>query len=185
MDYARLLKTCKNNDRQAQRTLYNLFKDKMMGICMRYAARKEEAEDIFQEAFIKVFKNIKNVREPEKLEGWVRRIIINTAINHYHSPHNSSLIKQIDRESEEEPNKDFEDTFDRLSNEQLRELINGLPDGYRIVFNLHVVDGYSHPEIAEMLQISTGTSKSQLSDAKRCLRSKLKTLGIDRYERTR
>ena len=185
MDYARLLNKCQKKDRQAQKALYNLFKDKMMGICLRYAARKEEAEDIFQEAFIKVFKNISNVREPEKLEVWIRRIIINTAINHYHSPHNSRVIKSIDGESEKEPNQDFEDTFDKISNEQLRALINELPNGYRIVFNLYVVDGYTHPEIAEMLQISVGTSKSQLSDAKSSLREKLKTLGIDRYERAR
>ena len=184
MDYTQLVKKCQKNNRQAQQELYALFKNKMMGICLRYATRKEEADDIFQEAFIKVFKNIKNVREAEKLEGWVRRIMINTAINHYHSPHNSPLVKQIDEGTEAESNQDYEEIIDKLHNSQLLELIAQLPDGYRVVFNLYVVDGYSHPEIAEMLNISIGTSKSQLYDAKRLLRTALKKLGIERYERT-
>ena len=156
MDYTQLVKKCQKKNRQAQQELYGLFKNKMMGLCLRYATRKEEADDIFQEAFIKVFRNIKNVREAEKLEGWIRRIMVNTAINHYHSPHNSDLLRQIDEETEVESNHDYEDTIDRLHNNQLLELIGTLPDGYRMVFNLHVVDGYSHLEIAEMLNISCG-----------------------------
>lgn len=184
MDFAQLLKKCQSHNRQAQRELYGLFKNRMMGVCLRYAKRKEEAEDIFQEAFIKVFKNIKSLREPEKLEAWVMRIIINTAINHYHSPHNSRQTNQIDRGFECKPNQDYEDIIDKLNNGQLLGLINELPDGYRIVFNLHVIDGYSHPEIAEMLKISVGTSKSQLHEAKSCLKMRLKKLGISRYEKT-
>lgn len=184
MDYAQLLKKCQKHDRQAQRELYELFKDRMMGVCLRYVHHKEEAEDIFQEAFIKVFKNIKNLREPEKLQAWIMRIIINTAINHFHSPHNTRHSKQLDRGFESQPNKDYEKIIDKLNNRQLMQLINTLPDGYRMVFNLHVIDGYSHPEIAEMLQISVGTSKSQLHEAKSALKMRLNKLGIGKYEKT-
>lgn len=183
MDHALLVKKCQKNDRKAQQELYSLFKGRMMGICLRYARRQEDAEDIFQEAFIKVFKNISNLRESEKLEGWVRRIIINTAINHYHKSFSSQIMKDVDEEEEGSSNQDYEGIIDKLNNFQLLAFINELPDGYRLVFNLYVVDGYTHPEIAEMLHISVGTSKSQLFAAKKILKSKLSKLGIEKYER--
>lgn len=154
-----------------------------MGICLRYASQKAEAEDVFQEAMIKIFKNIGTLREPARLESWVRQIIINTAINHYHDQHNIRLNKNIEDTCKTETGQEYEEIVDKLSNSELIAMVNNLPDGYRIVFNLYVIDGYKHQEIAKMLNISVGTSKSQLHAAKTLLQKQLLKVGIKKYER--
>lgn len=154
-----------------------------MGICLRYASQKAEAEDVFQEAMIKVFKNIGTLREPARLESWVRQIIINTAINHYHDQNNIRLNKNIEDTCKTEAGQEYEEIVDKLSNSELIAMVNNLPDGYRIVFNLYVIDGYKHQEIAKMLNISVGTSKSQLHAAKTLLQKQLLKVGIKKYER--
>jgi RNA polymerase sigma factor (sigma-70 family) len=183
MDYAQLVGKCKQKQPQAQQELYSLFKNRMMGICLRYASQKAEAEDVFQEAMIKVFNKIDTLQEPSKLQSWVRQIIINTAINYYHDRHNIKFIKNLEDECPQETGQECEAIVDKLSNSELIAMVNNLPDGYRIVFNLFIIDGYKHQEIAKMLNISVGTSKSQLHAAKTLLQKQLLKVGIKKYER--
>jgi RNA polymerase sigma factor (sigma-70 family) len=181
MDYKKLVEGCKANERKAQQQLFHLIKDKMMGVCLRYANSKAEAEDVLQESFIKVFDKIDYLKEPEKLEAWARRIFVNTAINTYHKAYN----KYEDVQEHENINDEnhYTDIIEKLDKNQLLHQINELPKGYKLVFNMYVIDGYTHPEIAETLQISVNTSKSQLHAAKAILKKKLKELGIHRYEK--
>lgn len=181
MDYAQLVRKCKQKQPRAQQELYSLFKNRMMGICLRYASQKAEADDVFQEAMIKVFNKIATLQEPSKLESWVRQIIINTAINYYHDQHNIKFLKNLEDECQQETGPDYEEIVGKLSNSELLGLINQLPDGYRMVFNLYVIDGYKHQEIADMLNLSVGTSKSQLHAAKKMLQKKLLKVGIIKY----
>jgi len=181
MDAAKLIKRCKKNDRKAQNLLYETYKGRLMGICMRYAQDREEAEDMFQEAFVKVFKSIDQLKDAQALTGWVCSIGVRTAINYYHKVvkhryHDDSADVQVG-------NEDDIGILDSLTNEQIVKAIEGLPVGYRQVFNLYVIDGYSHKEISQMLEITEGTSKSQLSRAKGLLKQSLEQIGIRRYEK--
>ncbi len=175
-----LILACQRNDRKAQTAFYNMYKGKMMGICRRYARTKVEAEDIFQEAFIKIFNNVATLEKPEAVGAWVRKTVIHTAINYYYA--NVKFQNQIDYETVTESNQSYENILASLSTEELLKLIHQLPDGYRMVFNLYVIDGYNHLEIGEILGISENTSKSQLSRAKELLRKQLKKLGMTSYE---
>lgn len=177
-----LVSACQNNDRKAQTTFYNLYKGKMMGICRRYTRTLNEAEDVYQEAFVKIFNNIKSLEKTGAVGAWVRKIVVNTAINYYHA--NLKFQQNTDYKDLVDTSDEYPNLFAKLSNEELLKLINQLPDGYRMVFNLYVIDGYTHAEIGEMLGVSENTSKSQLSRAKELLRKQLKPLGIIRYERT-
>ncbi len=152
--------------------LYQKYSSKMYGICLRFAGNTMEADDILQEGFIKVFTKLKYFRNEGSLEGWVRRIFVNTAINYYRKKSRYAF------------NEDLEDVHfntartesgysDLLSKEELVSLIQSLPNGYRTVFNLNVVEGYTHKEIGEMLGISDNTSKSQLTRAKTILKKKV------------
>lgn len=176
-----LVRACQRNDRKAQTAFYNMYKGKLMGVCRRYARSKEEAEDIYQEAFVKIFNNIKSLEKPEAVGAWVRKTVIHTAINYYHA--NLKFQQNTDYETVVLSNDDYPNILATLSSEDLLALIHQLPDGYRMVFNLYVVDGYNHNEIGQMLGISENTSKSQLSRAKELLRKQLKKLGIVSYER--
>ena len=176
-----LVRACQRNDRKAQTAFYNMYKGKLMGVCRRYARSKEEAEDIYQEAFVKIFNNIKSLEKPEAVGAWVRKTVIHTAINFYHS--NLKFQQNTDYEAVVLSNDDYPNILAALSNEDLLALIHQLPDGYRMVFNLYVIDGYNHVEIGNMLGIIENTSKSQLSRAKELLRKQLKKLGIVSYER--
>ena len=152
-----------------------------MGICRRYTSSREEAEDVFQEAFVKIFKGIRSVEEYNYLERWMIRTSINTAINYYHRNkrhHEHFGIDTLESFTEEDSN-----IVAQLDNNRLLELINALPDGYRMVFNLYVIEGYKHREIASILDISENTSKSKLSRAKILLKEKLQLMGIDKFEK--
>ena len=177
-----LVRACQRNDRKAQTAFYNMYKGKLMGVCRRYARSKEEAEDIYQEAFVKIFNNIKSLEKPEAVGAWVRKTVIHTAINYYHA--NLKFQQNTDYENIVLSNDDYPNLLSTLTSEELLALINQLPDGYRMVFNLYVIDGYNHAEIGELLGVSENTSKSQLSRAKELLRKQLKQLGIISYERT-
>lgn len=166
---------------KAQSTFYELYKSKMMGICLRYAKNNEDAEDIFQEAFIKIFENLKYLKNPEALESWVRQTVVRTSINFYHRNIKDKYHHNI--EEFELQNENYQGIISTISNEELIRCINSLPDGYRMVFNLYVIDGYNHREIAEMLDITVNTSKSQLRSAKLKLKSMLDKIGIKRYEK--
>jgi RNA polymerase sigma factor (sigma-70 family) len=158
-----IIKGCMDNKASAQEKLYELYSRRMMAICLRYTRSRVEAEDIFHEAFIKVFKNI-HTWQGGSFEGWMRRIFVNTAINHFHQ--NRKYFDHVDASYAETMLSTSENIIAQLSNQELLEIISRLPDGYRMIFNLYVVEGYSHNEIAEMLNIAEGSSKSQLSKAK-------------------
>lgn len=178
-----LVRGCQRQNPQAQAAFYNHYKRRLLGVCRRYAHTTFEAEDLFQEAFIKVFRYIKDLKEPERVGLWVKSVLIRTAIDYFRK-HNASYVYE-----NEENEGDFiekEDDFsilDVLEREQVLEIINKMPEGYRLVVNLYLIDGYEHAEIAEMLDISIGTSKSQLSRAKQYLRTQLGFLAIKKYEK--
>ena len=174
-----LIKLCRKGQRQAHNEIYQRYKNLVMSICTRYASSRNRAEDVFQEAFIRIFESFKKERalKVERLENWIARITINTSINHFY--------KQPKNETTEIPEilEDHHvDILESMSLEDVVDVINSLPDGYRTVFNMYVMDGYSHEDIAEQLKISASSSRSQLARAKSMLRKKLESLGIYRYE---
>ncbi len=166
-----LLQSCYKGDRQAQYALYQMFSKKMMAVCLRYSKSVPEAEDILQEGFIKVFQHIKDFKGNSKLETWITRIMVNTALNA--NRRKMYLFPMVDVTEINTPAD--EQILPDLSFEQLIQMIQGLPAGCQMVFNLYAIEGYSHQEIAGMLGISEGTSKSQYSRAKELLRDQLQT----------
>lgn len=169
-----LIQGCRKGKRKAQAALYEEFAPNVMGVCLRYAPTRTEAEDIFQEVFIKIYKNIGKVRQAEALPGWIRRLAANTAIDHFHK-HKKHLY-HFDAHELQKEDTFFDDALSQLSTQELLDCIQELPDGYRLVFNMYVIEGYNHREIAERLEISEGTSKSQLARAKAKLREELKKI---------
>jgi len=176
-----LVRLCREKNPRAQQALYEKYKSKLMGICIRYTKIREEAEDVFQEAFIKIFNKIEQVEHPEYLERWLKQTTVHTAINYYHK--NKRHQGHLDTDYVYAANTDYERIVSRLSNEELIEVVNSLPEGYRMVFNLYVIEDYNHKEIGKILNISENTSKSQLSRAKAMLKKRLKSLGIERFEK--
>jgi RNA polymerase sigma factor (sigma-70 family) len=168
---AELINGCKKGDKKAQKTLYDKYAAKMLGVCIRYFRNIDEAEDALQEGFIKVFNNIDKFRNEGSFEGWIRRIIVNTSLNYYKS--NLKHYFGVDYDEIQEVIEDDKLQYDNLSVEYLLKIIHNLPEGYRLVFNLYEIEGYSHKEIAEMLGVSINTSKSQLMKAKRSLQKVL------------
>jgi RNA polymerase sigma factor (sigma-70 family) len=170
LDEFQLIKECLKGDPTSQKQLYDRFAPKMLGVCYRYAINREEAEDFLQEAFITVFKKLYQFKNQGALEAWVRRIVINTSLNHIKTRH-QFLTEDIDKiEPETLPVTMASDEFNSLV-----ELIRGLPDGYKTVFNLYAIEGYSHDEIAKLLGINASTSRSQYTRARKLLMEKLNT----------
>lgn len=165
--YQELIRKCIQHDRKSQELLYHTFSKKMYGVCLGYAKDKDEAKDILQEGFIKVFANLKKyTAEGNNFEGWIRRVIVNTAIDHYRK----SIKEQTSVNIENIPDIASScSVLEALGAKELVVLIEKLPEGARIIFNLYVVEGYTHKEIAEIMNISEGTSKSQLSRGKQLL----------------
>lgn len=159
---------------QAQRQLYERYKRVMTGVCMRYADRYEEAQDIVQNGFIKVFKKIDTFSGKGSLEGWIRRIMVNTALDHLRSNKAQRFSVNIDDVDFKLKHESI--ALGNLQAEDLLKLIRELPVGYRTVFNLYAIEGYSHKEIADQLEISENTSKSQYSRARALLQKKLSEL---------
>jgi len=166
-----LIERCLENDPKAQELLYKRFSGRMYGVCLRFARNTLEADDILQEGFIKVFSFLKDFRHDGSLEGWIRRTIVNTAINYYNSKQNEWSETSI--KMAESYQSVSEEILDKISTNDLLNLIHELPEGYRLVFNLYIIEGYNHKEIAEMLNISENTSKSQLSRARTALQQRL------------
>jgi len=172
----KILEGCKAGKRNAYNSLYKRYSDIMLGICFRYCKNRQEAEDVLQEGFIKVFKNISHYRSEGSFEGWMKRIMINAAIDHYQKNLKHSYHDEFDKIREYESVNNEEASFYRnvdVQQDQLMQMIQDLPDGYRIVFNMFAIEGYSHKDIARSLDISENTSKSQLLKARKALRSKL------------
>ena len=168
LEEKQLIELCKKKDRNAFNELYKRNSGKLMGVSMRYCNDVLEGEDILQESFIKIFHQLENYKFKGSFEGWLRRIVVNTAINHF----NSKKVR-VDGAG----NSDDFDLPDgnlniesQLNGKELLEIISQIPEGYNMVFNLNVIEGYTHKEIAEQLGITEGTSKSQLAKAKGLLR---------------
>ncbi|MEM1000278.1 MAG: RNA polymerase sigma factor [Bacteroidota bacterium] len=164
------MKALKAGKPAAQRRLYELTSGKMMVLCLRYARNQEEAEDILQEGFLRVFRKIDTFKGNGSLEGWVRRVITNVAIRHYQKNARLHVVVGLE-EVEYELGEDLLEQDIAL--EALLDMVQRLPDGYRMVFNLYAIEGFSHEEIAQKLAISIGTSKSQLARARKSLRQML------------
>lgn len=160
-----LINKCLEGNRAAQSQLYNFYARRMRGVCVRYAKSDFEAEDIFQEAFVKVFRYLKNYKMQGSFDGWVRRIVVNTAIDQYKA--NLSNNNQVHLDVFEDYQVGSVEMPADLEVDDMLRILEKLPDGYKMVFNLYAIEGYSHKEIADMLNISEGTSKSQLSKARK------------------
>jgi RNA polymerase sigma factor (sigma-70 family) len=176
MSDLQIIELCAKHDRKAQQVLYDRYSRLLLGVCLRYAGDKAEAEDILQESFLKIFFSIKDFSGSGSFVGWLRKVAVNTAITHYHKNLKFRYHLEIEEYvSIETGVASFEDDY--YTSDELYRVLNELPTGYRMVFNLYAVEGYKHKEIAEMLGIDTNTSKSQYSRAKAVIRDKLEKLG--------
>ncbi|MEI6681296.1 MAG: RNA polymerase sigma factor [Bacteroidota bacterium] len=178
-----IIEGCVAGKRSAQSALYRKFSSVMLAVCLRYAQNRDEAEDILQEAFLKIFQNISSYRKEGSFEGWMKRIMINHALNYYRKNRKLPFHEDIDSINETEIlDKDEEPVnHSPVSAEKLIALIQLLPPGYRMVFNMYVFEEYSHKEISEALNISENTSKTQLLKARRMLRKKLSDLNLIKH----
>jgi len=163
-----LIERCKKNDAQAQSQLYKLYASKLFSICLKYSRNYAEAEDNLQDSYITIFKKINQFKNQGSLEGWMKRITINTALQRYRS---AGVFDIINEDQIEDVSVEVDD--DNISIDFLLNIIQELPDRYRLVFNLYALDDYSHKEIANLLEISTGTSKSNLARARLILKDKI------------
>jgi RNA polymerase sigma factor (sigma-70 family) len=165
-----LIRACIAGNRAMQEELYRRFAPKMYAVCMRYANNADDAQDLLQEGFIKVYRNLEKFRAEGSFEGWVRRVFVNTSIEHFRRKNTLYSIT----EKEENVIEDSDITaLDNLAEKDIIALVQELSPGYRTVFNMYVIEGYSHKEIGKILGISEGTSKSQLARAKAILQKKV------------
>jgi RNA polymerase sigma-70 factor (ECF subfamily) len=172
-DLKEIIESCIAGNERAQAKIYELFAPKMFGVCLRYATDSSEAKDNLQEGFIKIFKYIEKFRHEGSFEGWVRRIMVNVSLEKYRKQH---FIYPVEAIEVYEGNVFYNDILDEISAQELIALIQELPPRYRMVFNLYVMEGMSHREIGEEMNISEGTSKSNLARARDILQRKVKTL---------
>lgn len=173
----KLIEQCKKGKQQAQEELYDRFSAAMLATCIRYTGNRAEAEDLLQEGFIKVFKNIYEfkARNEGSLAAWIKRIMINTSINYLREKKRFSFIENTESYSSFEKADPFFEDYETVtpSNTELIKMISELPDGYRLVFNMYVIENYGHKEIAQTLGITEGTSKSQLAKARIFLQKRI------------
>jgi RNA polymerase sigma-70 factor (ECF subfamily) len=156
------------NNRSAQQKIYTKFSSKMLSVCRQYIKDIHQAEDIMITAFMKVFVNLKNFENKGSFEGWIRRIMVNECISHIR------VQKKVNFLEDEHYSEDsFNNIESQFSIEDIQFLIDSLPDGYKMIFNLYAIEGYKHQEIASMLGINEGTSKSQLSHARKILKEQI------------
>ncbi|MFW5760285.1 MAG: RNA polymerase sigma factor [Cyclobacteriaceae bacterium] len=165
-----LITGCKIGNSKAQRHIYEKYAGKMLGICLRYVKEEPEAEDIMIKGFTRVFEKVDQYSGMGSFEGWIRRIMVNEALGYLRRNKNMYLEVEIEKAAYE---PDYRLIDNSLEAEELVNMINELPMGYRSVFNLYAIEGYSHKEIAEQMEISENTSKSQLSRARALLQKKL------------
>ena len=168
MDLNKLINDCKNNDRKAQEQLYRLYSPKLFAVCLKYSRNYTEAQDNLQDGFIIIFNKIEQYSYKGSFEGWLKRVMINNVLQQYRTQTFLSLVNEDVPE-----NSEIEIDDENISLDYLLKIIQELPDRYRLVFNLYVNDDYSHAEIAEMLSINVGTSKSNLSRARMILKDKI------------
>ena len=170
MTEEQLIKGCVQNDVACQRLLFERYAGKLMTICLRYSCDKSEAEDMLQDAFIKIFSHIRQYKFEGSLEGWMKRIVVNCALKTIQKK--KTRFIEISNHDAAAPQSDSF-VLSSLTEDELIKMISSLPDGYRIVFNLYVMEGYSHDEIAEMLGIQAATSRSQLVKARKLLQKQI------------
>jgi len=176
MSEQQIIEGCARHERKAQKVLYEKYSRLLLGVCMRYASNKSEAEDILQDSFLKIFFRITDYSGTGSFVGWLRKVVVNTAITHYHVNLKYRYHVEIEEYvSAESGRAGFDEDF--FTADELYKVLNELPRGYRMIFNLYAVEGYKHKEIAEMMGIDTNTSKSQYSRAKAVIRDKLEKLG--------
>lgn len=166
-----LIELAVENNRHAQHQIYSKFSPKMLSVCRQYIKDLQQAEDVMITAFMKVFTNLKHFEHKGSFEGWIRRIMINECISYIRV---QKKVKFIEDENYYE--ESFNNIESKFSVDDIQFLIDGLPDGYRMVFNLYAIEGYKHQEIAELLGINEGTSKSQLSHARKMLQTNITKL---------
>ncbi|MEI6508895.1 MAG: sigma-70 family RNA polymerase sigma factor [Bacteroidota bacterium] len=165
-----LIKSCIEGEAKAQKKLYEKYSKTMFGMCLRYSNSFDDAKDILQEGFVKVFTKLNQFNSSGSFEGWMKRIFINQSLEHYRVNKNHQNHMDVEF-ANEHPHDDF--TIERISREEILSILNKMSPGYRTVLNLFIIEGYSHAEIGEMLAISEGTSKSQLSRARVILQNEI------------
>lgn len=175
MTEEQLIRACIREDAASQKEVFMRYSSRMLGVCHRYARNTADAEDILQDAFIKVFNKIHQFKFEGSFEGWIRKIVVNTALKKYSLMRYEKEVNGIEHIKEDE-NAEGPSAYSYLTQKDLLALINKLPDGYRVIFNLHVIEGYQHDEIAEMLGIQAGTSRSQLVKARNMLQKQIMEL---------
>ena len=171
-DEPTLIKECLKGDRSAQRHLYDVYSGKFLAICIRYLKNREHAEDVMIESFMKIFEKLPQYQAKGSFEGWMKRIVVTQALMTLRS--NRHLMMEVHVEEDVEYEHHHYETK-HLEAQDLMELVESLPVGYRTVFNLYAIEGYAHQEIAELLGISESTSKSQLNRARNVLKEKIAT----------
>ena len=168
MDLTQLINDCKNNDRKAQEQLYRLYSPKLFSACLKYSRNYTEAQDNLQDGFILIFNKIEQYSFKGSFDGWLKRVMINNVLQQYRT---QTFLSLVNEDIPEDCEIEIDD--ENISLDYLLKIIQELPDRYRLVFNLYVIDDYSHAEIAEMLSINIGTSKSNLSRARVILKEKI------------
>ncbi len=167
-----IVKKCISGDQKAQKELYKMFYSKMMNVCFRYSKNADDSADLLQDGFVKVFMNLKHYDNKGSLEGWIRRIMVNTAIDFYRKSKNFNVVEDENDFILETSKVESEDhIYSQFGVSDIMDAIQQLSPVYKTVFNMYVIDGYKHQDIAEHLNISEGTSKSNLAKAKSNLRS--------------
>jgi RNA polymerase sigma-70 factor (ECF subfamily) len=162
-----LINGCLNKDRKMQEMLYHRFSSKMYAVCLRYCKDADDAQDLLQDGFVKIFKNLEKFRGEGSFEGWIRRIFVNTSIEHFRKSLKNFSVSDTQEVIVEDPSWN---ALDNLAEKDIIKMIQKLSPGYRQVFNMYVIEGYAHKDIGEILGISEGTSKSQLARAKAILK---------------
>jgi RNA polymerase sigma-70 factor (ECF subfamily) len=169
-----IIKACIKGDRKAQKKLYLQFADRLYGVALRYAQNTDDAKDILQEGFIKIFNNLSQFKNEGSFEGWMRKVIVNTALERLRKQNRMWLMDEFT--VLESTVYNYEHILEDLNEKELIKIVQELSPKYKMVFNLYVIEGYSHKEIADKLQISEGTSKSNLSRAKEILKEKVEKI---------
>lgn len=177
MDDETLVNECAKGNSKAQRALFDKFAPKMLSVCYRYMGKSEESEDVLQDAFVKIFHKIVEFKMEGSLEGWIRRIVVNTALDAIRK--NKKTLSDVSVDEVSYKVSYIDDNFDDMDVKHLLKMINELPDGYRVVFNMFAIEGYSHKEIADTLGVTENTSKSQYSRARAFLRNQLEKVERD------
>ena len=166
---------CKKNDRKSQQALFELFASRMYGHCLRYSKNTEDAQDILQEGFIKVFEKIQSLKDHKQLEGWMTRVFINLALSFWRKNNNNPTFVDIaDTDAADDVNQEEDSNLQHYQPEQVLVWINELPDNQRMVLNMYAIDGLSHQEIASLLNTTVSNTKSILSRARKSLRERIK-----------